>query len=420
MEISIKEIFRIFKRYICLIIAITVIGGAVAGAYTYFFTGAKFYSRSELICKNTSVVGSSMAGITSDNVLDAVLEDISDIYPEITKSQLTDMISTEQKTNTVYFTLTVTSKDSGTAYYICNSLTQIAIEKLSTNITSISKVPSTIPEYESNLIRNTIIGLILGFILSLVIAILISYALKIVYRRSDLDGYFEVNVLGAIPKRKKNKALKLLGVNALNVAFKDNMQKVAVTSVGKGKKFCAFIGFIKAIFGMRCDCQGTAGKDLAESLAQAGKRTVYIDALNRGSDDYGLNDYLIARQVKNPVVTTENKNLFVINGGQKVKDSVELLSSPRMKSLLDTLKEQCECIIIDLPAMGGSADAVSVHEFVDGYVLTVKASANGVNQVNNALGSLNELSANVHGVILENANRSDVFGGRTLIKKTVE
>ncbi|MBQ8426275.1 MAG: hypothetical protein IJX16_00725 [Clostridia bacterium] len=417
MEITLKDVFRSIKRFICLILAITVIGGAVAGAYTYFFVGVKFYSRAEMTCKNTSVVASSMAGITSDNVLDAVLEEIADAYPEITKSQLSDMISTEQKTSTVYFTITVTSKDSGPAYYICNSLTQIATEKLSTNITGISKAPSTSPEYESGLIRNTAIGLALGFVLSLVISFSIASELKTVYRRSDLEKYFDVDVMGAIPKKKKKKALKLLSVNALDTAFNGNCKKIAVAGVGKNKNCSSTSKAVNCLFGKSCDCKCSAGFDLALSLAGAGKRTVYIDGLNNGSTEYGLNDYLSEHQSKNPVVTTENKNLFVIYGGQKVQDSVELLSSAKMKNLLDILSKQCECIVLDLPGMGGSADAVSVHGFVDGYVLTVKSGANGVNQVNNALGTLHQLSAKVHGIILENAKRSDVFGGRTLIKK---
>lgn len=418
MEITVKDVMKIIKRFICLIVLITVLGGAMAGFYTFASGGINYSAEAKFLCRNSSGNIEDLKGhIDSDLILTTVVLKVKNNYPEITTAQLKDMVSLQQEGNTKYVTLSIVHKESDIAYFVCKSYLDVIMDELKAFVAEIITMPtpnSTIAQ--SDYMRNIIIGAVFGFAIAILIAFIFATTNKSIYSRSDIEKYFDLKVLGAIPKGKKEESLKILRSNAINSILNGDAKTIAVASVGKKKKFCS-LSAIGEWFGFYRDYQGTAGRDLAISLAESGKKTIYIDALNNGDGQYGLNDYLMDNQEKNPILVTGNKNLFVIKGGKKVEDAVALLSSGKMKRLLTSLKKQCDCIIIDLPPMCGNADAVCVHNVVDGYVLSAKLKINSIHQVNNSLGTLNQLSASVYGLIIENASQAEVFGGRMLTKR---
>lgn len=426
MEITLKDVLKVFKRFSMLILAITLLSAIVVGLYTHIAVGSVFESKSEMQWSKGANLDTCMEYVRGDAILTQTSNEISNKY-NITKEELKEMIVTEKSGSSNVFTITVSHPDSGTSYYICKTITEnipSVFEQFGITV-QIVNLPLNKPEYINDVYRNALIGAAAGFFVAVVVSLILYNIFKTICYRSDIEKYFDVKIVGAVPHKNKDNALNLLGVNALDTAFNGDCKRVAVASIGQDKKNCLFLKIINTLFGRGNDCFCQAGQDLALSVSKLGKKTLYIDAkMTFGNSSVfgvdskvGLSDYL-AGKCELTVTESEIKNLSVITAGGVVEETTAQLTSVKMKELLDKLSKQFDCIILDLPSIGTSADAVSVNRSVDGYILTVKAGANSVVQLNNAMGALSQISARIHGLILNDANPLDVFGGRTLVKRT--
>lgn len=155
--------------------------------------------------------------------------------------------------------------------------------------------------------------------------------------------------------------------------------------------------------------------NLAVAMAQAGLRTVLIDAdmrrptqhrLFRLTNDLGLTNGLVqldpsldgyARQ-------TETENLRVITTGQLPPNPAELLGSKRMQKLVAALKEQADIIIFDTPPCLPLADAYILARQVDGVVLVIDAGSTRRDAGVKAKEALERAGGRILGVVLNRVN----------------
>ena len=132
------------------------------------------------------------------------------------------------------------------------------------------------------------------------------------------------------------------------------------------------------------DGKSTSSSNLAISFAYAGRRVLLVDCdLHRPHSDklYDLNrehglshllkDLMPLEQV---VQRTTIDNLDVITAGPEVDNPAELLSSPRLKELLDEFRQSYEVIILDAPPVLAVTDPAIVGAVADGIVVVVHAS----------------------------------------------
>ena len=99
---------------------------------------------------------------------------------------------------------------------------------------------------------------------------------------------------------------------------------------------------------------------------------------------------------------TETENLSFIGSGPIPPNPAEVLSSPKMKALIEELKNQFEVIIIDTPSLN-VADTISLSMVVDGCIYVIDAEVTKEEQVSISLGQLRKVDAPILGTIL---NRS--------------
>jgi capsular exopolysaccharide synthesis family protein len=133
------------------------------------------------------------------------------------------------------------------------------------------------------------------------------------------------------------------------------------------------------------DGKTTTALALAINSAQTGRPVLLIDADMRHptlhkaltlDNSRGLSNYLSSDVPALAVVrTTDIPNLFVIPAGPMPPNPVELLSGPKLLSLLGHLGERFSQIIVDAPPVLGLADAIVLGDQV-GSVLFVVASGN--------------------------------------------
>ena len=130
----------------------------------------------------------------------------------------------------------------------------------------------------------------------------------------------------------------------------------------------------------------TTAANLAISIASAGTKTLLVDAdlrrpalhrilgLPSGLEAGGLTDSLMDGQSwQSLVMPTSVPNLFVIGSGTLAPNPAELLSSKRMKSLIEELKEHFDIVIFDSPPVISVADAAIIASRVDGTILVSRS-----------------------------------------------
>lgn len=104
--------------------------------------------------------------------------------------------------------------------------------------------------------------------------------------------------------------------------------------------------------------------------------------------EHGLISYLIDDRPLNDLITWPNiPNMTLISGGRVMRDSTELLGSPKMKALVREMKSRYDdrYVIFDVPPVLAGADAVAFAPLMDGIVLVVEAGRTANRNVHKAL-----------------------------------
>jgi len=149
--------------------------------------------------------------------------------------------------------------------------------------------------------------------------------------------------------------------------------------------------------------------NLAMALAQAGLRTVLLDADMRRPRLHrlfglhpreGLTGALLAGNTDGRLQPTEVEGLSILPAGEKPPNPVELLGSQRMRELREELLKSFDAIVVDSPPVLIGADAAVLGQMVDGVLLVVNAGETRRDMARQAVESLRQVGANVIGVVL--------------------
>ena len=115
----------------------------------------------------------------------------------------------------------------------------------------------------------------------------------------------------------------------------------------------------------------------------------------------GLLDVLEERiRIEGTLVATETDGLTVIPGGMNPTNPAELVGSPRMRNLIQRLKEKDKdsYILIDSTPIAATSEAYLLSEMVDGVIVVILADRTRRDLVKRELNSLNQKK--ILGVVL--------------------
>jgi len=107
----------------------------------------------------------------------------------------------------------------------------------------------------------------------------------------------------------------------------------------------------------------------------------------------GLADYFIKGTPMDELIIWQGiEKLTLISGGAAVKDSSELLGSPKMKSIIKEMKNRYDnrYIFLDVPPVLNVSDAIAFAPLVDSIILVVQAGRTSVNDIKKALALIPE------------------------------
>lgn len=154
----------------------------------------------------------------------------------------------------------------------------------------------------------------------------------------------------------------------------------------------------------------TTVSNLAVSFANLNKKVLLIDCDLRNAsihkmfkinNIYGLTDILAKdRAVDKCIQETELENLYVLTAGATPPNPAEILSSEKMKNLIEDLKNIYDYIFIDTPPIGLVTDAGVLSSFIDGVVLVVKSESVEKKYLEETKKKLDAVDARILGAIL--------------------
>lgn len=128
--------------------------------------------------------------------------------------------------------------------------------------------------------------------------------------------------------------------------------------------------------------KSTVSSELAKSLAETGKKTLFIDADMRKSTMLrksqnseqikGLSEVLSKlATVKEVLYSTQYENFDVIFSGHFPPNPVELMGNGEFEAILKEFKKEYDYIIVDSPPLGLVIDAAVIASFCDGAIMVL-------------------------------------------------
>lgn len=164
------------------------------------------------------------------------------------------------------------------------------------------------------------------------------------------------------------------------------------------------------------DDKSTAIANLAVTFAQAGQKTILVDAdLRRPTQQSiwnidskpGLSTMITdpALMANPPLIQTSVENLSLLPSGDLPSVPADVLSHQRMNEIIGVLKARADYVIFDAPPVLAASDALLLGVKTDGFLLVIRAGSTRRDHVIQAKEALDRVKVNLLGTILTNAPR---------------
>lgn len=254
--------------------------------------------------------------------------------------------------------------------------------------------PSLFP-FQPNLQKNVGVAAVIGLLLAAGLVMVLEFRDDTIKTARDIEA-LGLPMLGLIPK-VDNTAAGTVGMACHHAPLGPVAE--AYRSTRAAVDFSTADGAPRRLMvtsTVRDEGKSTTALALAINFAQLGHRTILIDADLRnpsvhkmlGLDNaFGLCNLLVGDHSEDVLSRrTEVPNLAAITAGTLPPNPVEILSSPRLLLLLDTLASMgFERIVIDAPPMLGLADSVVLGKQIKNVLFVVKSARTPRSSVADAL-----------------------------------
>lgn len=469
VKADIKRVFKAVVNKIWLICMVTVLCAVAVLLGTYFLITPQYQSSAMFYVNNSTLMGESTFSITSGDI--TASKSLVDTYMVILKSRacLTDvldyaesglsydelkgMITAESVNSTEIFQVTVTSTDPEEAEILANSIAYILPKRISSivegtaaNIVDYAIVPTK--QSSPNYMHSTVFGLILGFLLSLTIVVVRELFDTTIRSQEDVEQSTQYPVLASVPDMNLHNKTGYYSYGSYQSGKRQNSATRAET-VGKNISFaaseaykllrtklefsfveeiaCPIIGVSSAMAG---EGKSLTSINLANSLSQLNKRVLLIDCdLRRPSVEVklhinktpGLSNYLTSQldlyEVIQHFSQEDEKGFDVIASGNNPPNPIELINSSKMERALNSLKEEYDYIILDLPPVGEVSDALVASKLVNGILIVVRQDYCSMPALMGAIEQFEFVESKILGIVMNYAGEENSKYGKKYYRK---
>ncbi len=315
----------------------------------------------------------------------------------------------------------------------------------SSNIQILDKAEVPKGPFKPNRKRNILLALIVGLFGGVGLAFFTEYIDNTIKTPEDIEKRMFMPSLGIVPlyaaapaakaarDRKKNGPRKAIARPAgrlfpveyishldsksqLSEAYSSIRTFLLFSSAGKPPKV------MMVTSPRREEGKTTTSINTAVSLTKSDAKAVLIDAdmrrprlhkIFKVSNGNGLSSFLSGNiEFDDDLIKhTDIPNLDVITSGPLPPNPAELLSSYRLRELIDVLYPLYSFIIIDTPPLLGLADAAIASTLTDGVILVVKSGSTPRDAAVQAKKVLESVNAKVLGVVLNAINENNLRYG---------
>lgn len=328
--------------------------------------------------------------------------------------------------NTNLLTLSVTDTDAERAYRTLRavvnnypSVSELIVGKVNMEMLDETGIPAH-ADKPKDVKRNAARGGIAGIGMGLLLAAFMAFANRTVRREEDCMRRINMKCIGTVP-RLHRKTRSRRTKQPSNIMDKKISQEFveAFRLIRNRIEYSAHENGLKSILitsALADEGKSTTAVNLALSLAQNHKKTALIDCDLRNPSDSeilkagkekGLAEYLTGEldleeciQYGEKMGFSDLENFLYVSGGNADADSTELLDTPKMKGLIDSLKDKAEYVILDSAPIGLLADAGILAQYVDGIVLVVKKDFARADFILNCLEQFAEHNVHIIGCVL--------------------
>jgi len=258
--------------------------------------------------------------------------------------------------------------------------------------------------YKPNLLINLLMGLVGGLLAGIGAAVGLEFINDTIKTRDDVRNKLGLACLGAVPKTGARDAFVEDLKNPASVVSE------AYSTVVAALRFSTDSGIPKVL--LVTSTQPSEGKSstalaLAQNFARREKRVLLIDsdlrkpAFKASTDKIGLTKLLTSDDpIDGHVVATQHEHLTLLPSGPLPPNPADLLSTGRMRTILNEASERSDVVIVDAPPTLGLAD-VPLLASAAGHVLFVVES--GRTRTRAAIEAINRIEgtgAHILGVTL--------------------
>ncbi len=411
------------------------------------------------ISTSKNLVNSYIVILRTRETLNAVI-DYAD--SDRTYGELLSMVSASSVNKTEIFQVTVVSEDPAEAEELANAIAHVIPDRIKHVIVGSNSIvvdhavrPSS--PFTPNYTKNTAVGLLFGLLLSVCAVVLLEILDVAIRDEEDLQSFCSYPILASVPDmtvtskrgyyrryyrrggyynvdgkandknadRNSNKSNNFIGENigfAASEAYKLLRTKLQYSFADD--RNCRVFSVTSALAG---EGKSLTGVNLAYSLAQLNKRVLIMDCDMRrptlaeklSLDQYpGLSECLtghadISKIIREFKVSEESPVIHVITAGNTPPNPVELLSSPKMNSVINAVREQYDYVLLDMPPICDVSDALASAKLADGILMVVRQNYGSRTAVLEALHQLEFVNAKLLGVLFNFATDKNVGYSRT-------
>lgn len=261
---------------------------------------------------------------------------------------------------------------------------------------------------------NIAIGLVLGVLLGVLVVFAVHYLDNTVRDPKALEAAAGLAVLGAIPRLAEGDT-PMQAASDLRSAFSESYR-----SVRTALQFATAHGLPGTLLITSAgpsEGKSTSALELAQNIAQLGKRVLLIDADLRGASVHKATGLALAKglssllsgacDLKEAVQSYRNGAFSVITSGPLPPNPPELLGGDALPKLLRELRERFDVVVLDGPPVLGLADAPLLANHAEATIVVVAAQATRIDALQAAIRRLQFARARVIGAVL---TRFDIGG----------
>ena len=429
------------KRWLQIIV-IAVLAGVAAYILTDLTYEPVYTTNATMVVTTRSSANTVYSNLSSTTTL-------AGVYTELLNSSLfrktivensgigsfDGTITAEQITDTNLMTLRVTASDARTAYLVIRtilenheSLTYEVVGNVTLEVLQDPVVPTSPSNWNAASYRMKQMT-VLAAAGAAALFLLLSYVGDTVRSGTEAQKKLNCHYLGEIPHERKYKTLlswlrhKKSGILITNPVtsfrFLETIRKLRrrIEQRMAGGKVLMITSVLEN------EGKSTVAVNLALALTKKHQRVLLIDCdlrkpacwtlMGQKFNGAGLIGVLSGRaEAEATVIQDRQSGLYMLLEKKGTRNSGDLMTSARMRELLQWARENYDFVVLDLPPMSAVTDAERLVDLADASLLVVRQNACGAKQLNKAIDALGDGDSQLLGCVLNNVHSTVLSSGQ--------